>query len=101
MATSHLTASRAEESEPLLAAHENDVQVTATTYGTLSGTTEVKQQIGTFSAVFIIFNRIIGTGFVPSRVRIPTLDNRIFHRIFATPSVILNLSGSVGLSMCV
>jgi len=80
-----------------LAAHENDAQVIAT-YG---GTTEVKRQIGIFSAVFIIFNRIIGTGFVPSRVRIPTLANMIFHRIFATPSIILSLSGSVGLSMCV
>lgn len=77
MAASHLTA---EESEPLLAAHENDAQVTAT-YGTLRGTTEVKRQIGIFSAVFIIFNRIIGTG------------------IFATPSLILSLSGSVGVSM--
>lgn len=101
MATSHLRAPQlGDESEPLLAAHENDTQVTAT-YGTLGGTTEVKQQIGIFSAVFIIFNRIIGTGFVPFRVRIPTLANMIFHRIFATPSVILRLSGSVGLSMCV
>ncbi|KAF9459045.1 high affinity methionine permease [Collybia nuda] len=40
-----------------------------------------KRQIGVFSAVFIIFNRIIGTG------------------VFATPSTILALSGSVGLSM--
>ena len=101
MATSHLRAPQVgDESEPLLAAQENDTQVTAT-YGTLGGTTGVKQQIGIFSAVFIIFNRIIGTGFVPSCVRIPTLDNRIFHRIFATPSIILRLSGSVGLSMCV
>ncbi|KAF9005181.1 amino acid/polyamine transporter I [Cyathus striatus] len=40
-----------------------------------------KRQIGVFSAMFIIFNRIIGTG------------------IFATPSMILSLSGSVGLSL--
>ncbi|RDB26393.1 High-affinity methionine permease [Hypsizygus marmoreus] len=40
-----------------------------------------RQQIGVFSAVFIIFNRIIGTG------------------VFATPSAILALSGSVGLSL--
>lgn len=40
-----------------------------------------KPRIGVFSAVFIIFNRIIGTG------------------IFATPSMILGLSGSVGLSL--
>ncbi|KAF8887845.1 high affinity methionine permease [Gymnopilus junonius] len=40
-----------------------------------------RRQIGLFSAVFIIFNRIIGTG------------------VFATPSSILSLSGSVGLSL--
>ncbi|KAF8193443.1 high affinity methionine permease [Pholiota molesta] len=40
-----------------------------------------RRQIGIFSAVFIIFNRIIGTG------------------VFATPSSILSLSGSVGLSL--
>ena len=101
MATSHLRAPQVgEELEPLLAAHKNDSQVT-TTYSTLGGTTEVNQQMCTSSAVFIIFNRIIGTGFVPSHVQFPILDNRIFHRIFATPSIILRLSGSVGLSMCV
>ncbi|KAF9542046.1 high affinity methionine permease [Agrocybe pediades] len=46
-----------------------------------SGRTPGRRQIGLFSAVFIIFNRIIGTG------------------VFATPSSILNLSGSVGLSL--
>ncbi|KAF9446966.1 high affinity methionine permease [Macrolepiota fuliginosa MF-IS2] len=40
-----------------------------------------RRQIGLLSAVFIIFNRIIGTG------------------VFATPSSILSLSGSVGLSL--
>ncbi|KXN82126.1 High-affinity methionine permease [Leucoagaricus sp. SymC.cos] len=40
-----------------------------------------KKTIGFWSAVFIIFNRIIGTG------------------IFATPAAVLSLSGSVGLSM--
>ncbi|TEB31654.1 hypothetical protein FA13DRAFT_1732520, partial [Coprinellus micaceus] len=40
-----------------------------------------RRPIGTVSAIFIIFNRIIGTG------------------IFATPSMILGLSGSVGLSL--
>ncbi|KAG6853729.1 hypothetical protein C0991_001967 [Blastosporella zonata] len=40
-----------------------------------------RRQIGLVSAVFIIFNRIIGTG------------------VFATPSTILGLSGSVGLSL--
>ncbi|KIM37286.1 hypothetical protein M413DRAFT_77300 [Hebeloma cylindrosporum] len=40
-----------------------------------------KRQIGVVSAVFIIFNRLIGTG------------------IFATPSTILKFSGSIGLSL--
>lgn len=40
-----------------------------------------KRQIGVFSAIFLIFNRVIGTG------------------IFATPGAILSLSGSVGLSL--
>lgn len=40
-----------------------------------------RSQIGIISAVFIIFNRMIGTG------------------IFATPSTILSLSGSVGMSL--
>lgn len=40
-----------------------------------------KRQIGVVSAAFLIFNRMIGTG------------------IFATPSGILELSGSVGLSL--
>ncbi|KIY73695.1 high affinity methionine permease [Cylindrobasidium torrendii FP15055 ss-10] len=40
-----------------------------------------RRQIGLLSAVFIIFNRIIGTG------------------VFATPSSILGLSGSVGLAL--
>lgn len=40
-----------------------------------------RRQLGVFSASLLIFNRIIGTG------------------IFATPSTILELSGSVGLSL--
>ncbi len=40
-----------------------------------------KRQIGTISAFFLIFNRMVGTG------------------IFATPSTIFSLSGSVGLSL--
>ncbi|PFH51062.1 hypothetical protein AMATHDRAFT_143364 [Amanita thiersii Skay4041] len=43
--------------------------------------TPARRQIGLVSAVFIIFNRIIGTG------------------VFATPSFILSLSGSVGLTL--
>jgi amino acid transporter len=52
-----------------------------------TGSTEVyttsssRRQIGTVSAVFLIFNRMVGTG------------------IFATPSSIFSLSGSVGLSL--
>lgn len=42
---------------------------------------ENRRQLGVFSASLLIFNRIIGTG------------------IFATPSTILELSGSVGLSL--
>lgn len=40
-----------------------------------------RRRLGVFSASLLIFNRIIGTG------------------IFATPSTILELSGSVGLSL--
>lgn len=43
--------------------------------------TESKRQIGVISAFFLIFNRMVGTG------------------IFATPSTIFSLSGSVGLSL--
>lgn len=44
-------------------------------------TSDSRRQIGVVSAVFLIFNRMIGTG------------------IFATPSAILSLSGSVGLAL--
>ncbi|KAJ5500031.1 Amino acid/polyamine transporter I [Penicillium expansum] len=44
-------------------------------------TPESRRQIGIFSAALLIFNRVIGTG------------------IFATPSTILALTGSVGLSL--
>ncbi|KAL7275044.1 methionine permease [Rhizina undulata] len=46
-------------------------------------TSESRRQIGVASATFLIFNRMIGTG------------------IFATPSAILSLSGSVGLSLMI
>ncbi|KAH8905858.1 amino acid transporter [Coniochaeta sp. PMI_546] len=49
--------------------------------GRLHQVREAKRQIGLPTAVFLIFNRIVGTG------------------IFATPSAILSLSGSVGLSL--
>ncbi|EXJ91271.1 hypothetical protein A1O1_04381 [Capronia coronata CBS 617.96] len=42
---------------------------------------QTKRQIGTVSAFFLVFNRMVGTG------------------IFATPSTIFSLSGSVGLSL--
>lgn len=44
-------------------------------------TPDARREIGPISAAFLIFNRIIGTG------------------IFATPSTILALTGSVGLSL--
>jgi amino acid transporter len=44
-------------------------------------TSDSRREIGFISAVFLIFNRMVGTG------------------IFATPSAILSLSGSVGLSL--
>lgn len=44
-------------------------------------TPDDRRQIGVVSASFLIFNRVIGTG------------------VFATPSTILSLSGSVGLSL--
>lgn len=49
--------------------------------GSLFQVRQAKRQIGVTSAVFLIFNRMIGTG------------------IFATPSAIFSLSGSVGLSL--
>lgn len=49
--------------------------------GSLYQVRQAKRQIGVTSAVFLIFNRMIGTG------------------IFATPSAIFSLSGSVGLSL--
>ena len=49
--------------------------------GSLYQIRQQKRQIGITSAVFLIFNRMIGTG------------------IFATPSAIFTLSGSVGLSL--
>jgi len=42
---------------------------------------KAKRQLGLFSVVFLIFNRVIGTG------------------IYATPSVILRTSGSVGVAL--
>lgn len=44
-------------------------------------TTDDRRQIGVFSAILLIFNRMVGTG------------------IFATPSGILSMTGSVGLAL--
>jgi len=49
--------------------------------GDLADARDAKRQIGVVSAIFLIVNRVIGTG------------------IFATPGAILSLSGSVGLSL--
>ncbi|KAJ8064062.1 hypothetical protein OCU04_007900 [Sclerotinia nivalis] len=49
--------------------------------GSAYRTNDARRQIGPVSAIFLIFNRMIGTG------------------IFSTPSTILALSGSVGLSL--
>ncbi|KAF2113803.1 amino acid permease-domain-containing protein [Lophiotrema nucula] len=51
------------------------------TTGTYYEVRQKKRQIGVTSATFLVFNRMIGTG------------------IFATPSAIFSLSGSVGLSL--
>lgn len=60
---------------------ETDGPVTDLDEGSLYHVRQAKRQIGVTSAVFLIFNRMIGTG------------------IFATPSAIFSLSGSVGLSL--
>lgn len=60
---------------------DNDAPASDIDTGSLSEVRQAKRQIGVTSAVFLIFNRMIGTG------------------IFATPSAIFSLSGSVGLSL--
>ncbi|KAF2421120.1 amino acid transporter [Tothia fuscella] len=49
--------------------------------GDVYETSDARRQLGLTSAIFLIFNRMIGTG------------------IFATPSAIFSLSGSVGLAL--
>lgn len=61
-----------------------------------------KRQIGVVSVVFIIFNRLIGTGcdiigFI-FFYKIYINGNATI-RIFATPSTVLKFSGSIGLSL--
>ncbi|KAJ6476892.1 APC amino acid permease [Mycena sanguinolenta] len=53
------------------------------TFGeTFDNVPRAKRKLGLTSAVFLVFNRVIGTG------------------IYATPSVILRTSGSVGVALC-
>ena len=67
-------AKRASQGIPLIPARPGSA-------GPYHEASENKRQIGVISATFLIFNRIIGTG------------------IFATPSAILSLCGSVGLAL--
>ncbi|KAK5996931.1 High-affinity methionine permease [Cladobotryum mycophilum] len=62
-------------------AQQSDVASVEVGEGRYQQARDAKRQIGIASACMLIFNRIIGTG------------------IFATPSSILSLSGSVGLSL--
>jgi len=66
---------------PSASLKDGDAPYSDTTYGSLQQVQQAKRQIGVTSAVFLIFNRMIGTG------------------IFATPSSIFALSGSVALSL--
>lgn len=84
--------------------YDEETPLLSTKYGStvttdVKSTTPGKRRIGVFSATFIIFNRIIGTGwalFVSMNKKVSDTSAR---RIFATPSMILGLSGSVGLSL--
>lgn len=66
---------------PLASLKDGDAPSSDVNHGSLQQVRQSKRQIGVTSAVFLIFNRMIGTG------------------IFATPSSIFALSGSVGLSL--
>ncbi|KAH8097008.1 amino acid transporter [Cristinia sonorae] len=74
------------ETEPLLRSRNNSSQPAYDASpddddSLMRGEEDGKRQLGLVSASFLIFNRVIGTG------------------IFATPSVILRASGSVGMSL--
>ncbi|KAF7295442.1 High affinity methionine permease [Mycena indigotica] len=80
--------SQVEETTPLLAGQPPldpvavDVVHNDGTFGeSFDNIPKAKRKLGLFSAVFLVFNRVIGTG------------------IYATPSVILRSSGSVGLAL--
>ncbi|KAJ7637362.1 APC amino acid permease [Mycena polygramma] len=83
-------ASASQETDPLLpsgnASYLDVVSVDASQGDGTSGESfdnvpQAKRQLGLTSAVFLVFNRVIGTG------------------IYATPSVILRTSGSVGVAL--
>ncbi|KAH7882813.1 APC amino acid permease [Phlebopus sp. FC_14] len=79
------TSSSATETEPLLgrartAASDQDGIESATPRSFVDDVPDSKRQLGLFSTVFLIFNRVIGTG------------------VFAAPSLILKSSGSVGMT---
>lgn len=66
----------------------------------ISFTIRLARLTGLTSAAFLIFNRVIGTGCVSHRLLQHNAGLHLtMHRIFATPSVILRSSGSVGLSL--
>ncbi len=60
-----------------------------------------RRTIGLWSAVFLIFNRIIGTGYATTLAPSVIIIVNSHHNdsIFATPSTILSSSGSVGLAL--
>ena len=61
----------------------------------------ISHSVGLFSATFLIFNAVIGTGWVVVNLwnRQWTWTDRLCNRIYATPSNILRSSGSVGVSL--
>ncbi|KAI0762905.1 amino acid/polyamine transporter I [Fomes fomentarius] len=67
--------------EPRGKLHDESSSLEATADDNAYQTSESRRTIGVVSAIFLIFNRMIGTG------------------IFATPSSIVSLSGSVGLAL--
>lgn len=54
--------------------------------------------VGLVTAAFLVFNRVIGTGSVHRSI-FRVFGLKVLSRIFATPSVILRASGSVGMSL--
>ena len=58
--------------------------------------------LGLFSAVFLVFNRVIGSGCVYLQASFCSTDyihSPISHSIYATPSLILHNAGSVGVAL--